>query len=115
MTFFTKLPITLTLEFNTFFGRNRRFAAVGIDLINELIAVILALIQNTAVYDFDMLQDRNRIVDLITLSFTDHYVNGVAICIYGSVYLCTGTAVAVSNFVRESRFFRYLRCTGVLG
>lgn len=115
MAFFIKPPVTQALVFSAFSGRNRRLAAAVIDIINELIAVIPAVSQDAAVFHIDMFQDRDRIVDIIPLSFTDHYVNGIAVCIHGSMYLCTGTAAAVPDFVRESHFFRHLRCDGVPG
>ena len=105
MAFFIKPLITLTLEFSTFSGRNCWLTAARIGLINELSVVKPVVSQKAAVFDIDMFQDRNRIVDIITLLVTDHYVNGVAICIYSIMYFCTDNGSAVLDFVRESRFF----------
>ena len=112
MAFFIKPPVTAALVFCTLSGRNCRIAAAAIYIINQLIAGIPPVSKYAAVFNVYMFKDGDCKVDVIALSFTDHHVDGIAVCIHGCVDFCTGTATAVPNFSRGDRLSGHRHCAG---
>lgn len=74
-----------------FLQKNNQLA-IWLYIINELIAVILAVSQDAAVFNIYMFQGRKKIVCIIPLSLTGHYVNGSSICIYSSMDFSAGNS-----------------------
>lgn len=75
-----------------------------IDIVDESITVVPTVSKHIAPLDIYMFQYRDRIIDIITLPFTEHDIKRIAICIYGSMDLGARSAAAVSDLVRRPIF-----------
>lgn len=82
MSFFITPPVTMSFVFCLFSGWDRRFSAIFIDIIDELVAIISTSTQNMASFYSDMIQQRDRKIDIIALPFAQHKINWISIRIY---------------------------------
>ena len=51
-----------------------------------------------------MIQQRDCVIDIVTLPFTNHKINRITVCIYNCMDFCAGSTTAVSDFVWRPPF-----------
>ena len=110
MSFLVKPLITTTFKLSSSTGWNGRFSSVVVNVIYQLITVVSTVCQNLAAIHSDMIQQRDCVIDIITLPFTDHKIHRIPIGIYYCMDFGTGSSTAISDFICEPLFLAPALC-----
>ena len=110
MSFLVKPPIATTVKFSSSTGWNGRLSSVVVNVIHQLITIVSTVRQNLAAIYSDMLQQRDCVIDIITLPFTDHKIHRIPIGIYYCMDFGTGSSTAMSDFIWEPPFLAPALC-----
>lgn len=110
MSFFVFPPVTLSFKFCAFPGWDGWLRSMLIKIINQLVAIIPSICQYIASIQIYMLQQRNRKINIVALSFADHDKNGIPIGIYCRMDFGAGSSTAMSDFIRRPPFLAPALC-----
>ena len=100
----------MTLKRRILFGRNCGFSSPIINVINDFIGIITTIRCDLTAGYVNRIQQRNRILTVMLLTFAQKNKYRISVCIYYCMDFTAGPAPASSDFIGGPPFFAPALC-----